>query len=122
MTLSLRNGLLNIHNSVNQKYNMIYDFEHLVRVYQHVISHDFDEEYETVVMDIYAGLIDTVGQIVNDLLYEKEANAKWKALWCCRDQDMSLRNYIRIAEEFLSTESTTYGSVGAYIIMNALQH
>ena len=122
MMLSLRNGLLNKHNSVNQKYNMIYDFEHSIRVFQHITSHGFDGKYETMVIDIYAGMIDTVGQIVNDLLYDKQANAKWKALWCCKDQDMSLRNYIRIAEKFLSIESTTYGYVGAYIIMNALQH
>jgi len=100
MMLSLRNGLLDVHNSVNQKYNMIYNFEHSIVVYQYILLDEFEESYETQGMD----MLDTVREVVSELLNDKQQKSTWNALWDCIDENMSLRNCIRITEKFLSGE------------------
>ena len=117
MLLCLRSGLLHAHNSVNQKYNMIYNFERSMLVYQNIEAHDLQEIQERRGMDI----LDAVVEVVRDLLIDKQHKSKWNALWECKNDNTSLRSCIRVAEDFLSGESSIHGSVGAYVITNALQ-
>lgn len=117
MLLCLRSGLLHAHNSVNHKYNMIYNFERSMLVYQNIEAHDLQEIQERRGMHI----LDAVVEAVRDLLIDKQQKSRWNALWECKNDNMSLRSCIRVAEYLLSDRSSIHGSVGAYVITNALQ-